>query len=81
MKLLQFIDPQDGGRVHVGLVEGEEVVDLTQTPAAPHSVYEIYYGQGGDEVGLCEAVRRLRDGVPSVRRLELAELLAARPGA
>ena len=81
MKLLQFIDPQDGGRVHVGLVEGEEVVDLTQTPAAPHSVYEIYYGQGGDEVGLCEAVRRLRDGAPSVRRLELVELLAARPGA
>ena len=51
MKLLQFIDPQDGGQVHVGLIEGEQVIDLTQTPAAPHSVYDIYYRQGGDEVG------------------------------
>ena len=80
MKLLQFIDPQDGGQVHVGLIEGEQVIDLTQTPAAPHSVYDIYYRQGGDEVGLQEAVRRLHDGAPSVRRLELVELLDGQQG-
>jgi 2-dehydro-3-deoxy-D-arabinonate dehydratase len=81
MKLLQFIDPQDGGQVHVGLVDGEEVVDLTQTSEAPRSVYDIYYEQGGDEVGLEAAVRRLQNGSSLMRRLDLGELLDSRPGA
>ena len=78
MKMLQFIDPQDQGLVHVGLIEGEEVIDLTQSPAAPRSLYDIYYGKGGDEIGLEEAVRQLQDGAGGARRLSLDELLGNR---
>ncbi len=80
MKLLQFIDPGDKGQVHVGLVEGGEVIDLTQTSAAPHSVCDIYYGQGGDETGLEEAGRRLQDAAGAARRLDLGQLLDNRDG-
>jgi len=77
MKLLQFIDPQDGP--HAGLVAGEEVVDLTQTPAGPRTLYEVYYGHGGDEIGLEAAVEKL--GTTGARRLGLEALLANRdPG-
>ncbi len=76
MKLLQFVDPRDGQ--HVGLVDGKQVVDLTQTAAGPRSVHEIYYGLGGSRTGLVEAVRKLETAAGSARRLELRELLENR---
>ncbi len=76
MRLLQFIDPDDGGRLHVGAVDGDRVADLTVATGVG-SVYEIYYERGGDEVGLDEAIARLDRGG---RTLVLDDLLAASPG-
>ena len=73
MKLLQFIDPEDGAQ-HVGLVRGEGVIDLTQTPEAPHSIHDIYYG-GGDEIGLEAAVEKIEATAATARRLSFQELL------
>ena len=78
MKLLQFVDPQSGP--HVGLVNGQEVVDLSQGPGAPRTLYEIYYNCGGDEVGLETALRRLEREAGAARRLGLETLLAGREG-
>lgn len=76
MKLLQFADPQSG--MHVGLVTGGEVLDLSQGPGAPHTLFEIYYDCGGNEVGLVAAVGRLESAAGGARRLDLAGLLANR---
>ncbi len=73
MKLLQFIEPQDGQ--HVGLVDGNEVVDLTGTGTGPRSLYEIYYRLGGNEIGLAEAVRKLMASAGGNRRIDLQALL------
>ncbi len=74
MKLVQFIDPGDGLRV--GLVEGDEVLDLTGAEEHPRTVHQLYYYGGGDEKGLVAAVEQRR-GAAS-RRLRLDELLATR---
>ena len=47
MKLGQFVEP-NSGIGHVGLVDGGEVIDLSQGEGAPRSVYDIYYSAGGD---------------------------------
>ena len=74
MKLVQFIEPGDG--MHVGVVEGDEVLDLTSGGDTPRTVFEIYYNRGGDEQGLVAAVEGLQ-GAAS-RRLSWAGLLANR---
>jgi len=74
MKLVQFVEPGDG--LHVGVVEGDEVLDLTGAEGVLRTVYEIYYDCGGDEKGLVAAVNELK-GLAS-RRLSFAELLANR---
>lgn len=80
MKLLQFYDPGDGGS-HVGLVEGEEVIDLSRAGTAPDSIHAIYYGNGGDEIGLEAAVERLAAASGAAGRLKLEALLRSRgPG-
>ena len=76
MKLLQFVDPEDAGRPHLGVVEGDRVSDLTQGSGVT-SVHELYYNRGGDEVGLEEAVGRLSS---NDRTLALGDLLSASPG-
>ena len=77
MKLVQFRDSAgDSGRV--GLVDGAEVVDLSQGGGAPGSVYDIYYRCGGDTDGLEAAVKRLVQAADSARRLPLADLLGSR---
>ena len=70
MKLLQFIDPQDGQ--HLGLVEGDSVIDL-----GVGGIYEVYYEGGGDEVGLVAAVEKMREQAGDARRLDLDQLLAS----
>jgi hypothetical protein len=82
MELLQYVDPREpaDGRNRVGRVVDGEVVDLTQADG-PRTVHEVYYGHGGDEVGLDEAVRRLERQAGKARRLPLDGLLAQRgPG-
>lgn len=79
MRIVQFADPEDG-RQHVGLVQGEEVVDLTGPGGAPSSVHEIYYQGGGDREGLETAVEALSARAAGNRRLGLQDLLGCRPG-
>ena len=71
MKLLQFIDPQDGQ--HIGLVEGDDVIDL-----GVGGIYEVYYDGGGDEIGLVAAVEKMRAAAGDARRLNLQVLLDSR---
>ena len=73
MKLLQFIDPQDGQ--HLGLVDGDEVIDLSHGSGAPRSLYDVYYNGGCDEVGLVAALEKLKAASGSARRLNLQQLL------
>ena len=77
MRLLQFRDPASDRPQHLGLVDGEEVLDLTAGDG-PGSVYELYYGGGGDERGFGAALQAAADSAGDGRRLPLAELLAAR---
>ena len=80
MKLLQYYDPRDGGS-HVGMVEGGEVVDLSRGGTGPDSIHAIYYGNGGDEIGLEAAVERLAAASGGAGRLKLEDLLRNRdPG-
>ena len=74
MKLVQFVEPGDG--LHVGVVEGDEVLDLTGAQGVLRTVYDIYYDCGGDEKGLVAAVNELQ-GLAS-RLLSFADLLANR---
>ena len=76
MKLLQFVEPASG-KQHLGIVEGEDVVDLSDGDG-PSSVYEVYYDKGGDEIGLEAALSRIKGAKSG--RLNLANLLAAREG-
>ena len=80
MKLVQFVEP-NSGIGHVGLVDGGEVIDLSQGEGGSRSVYDIYYSAGGDAGEAFEAtVRRLAESAGADRRLQLAEVLAGRPG-
>ena len=74
MKLVQFVEPGDG--LHVGVVEGDEILDLTGAQGVLRTVYDIYYDCGGDEKGLVAAVNELQ-GLAS-RLLSFADLLANR---
>ena len=56
MRLLQFVDAEDGQ--HVGLVDGDQVVDLTRGDRHPRSVFELYYDMGGDEEGLADVAAK-----------------------
>ena len=74
MKLVQFIDPSDGMRL--GLVIGDEVLDLTDTEQGLRTVHQLYYDGGGDEIGLVAATQNLQKR--AARRLSLDALLANR---
>ena len=79
MRLVQFADPESGTQ-HLGLVEGEEVVDLSQGTGAPQSLHDLYYGAGGDEIGLEAAAHQARSRAGESRRVLLAELMDGREG-
>ena len=74
MKLVQFIEPGDGMRL--GLVIGDEVLDLTGGDQGPRTVHQLYYDGGGDEIGLVAAAQTLQK--QATRRLSLDALLANR---
>ena len=82
MKLVQFIDPADGedGGQRLGVIEGGEVIDLTQGAAGARSVWDVYYRYGGDSQGLEAAVEGLRGQLGAAGRLPLAQLLNNRGG-
>lgn len=77
MKLLQFVDPESTPTHRLGVVDGEEVLDLTDG-GGPASVYELYYGGGGDEQGFAAAAESAVARATGARRLSLADLLTAR---
>ena len=76
MKLVQFKDPASPRCQHLGLVEGDEVIDLSEADG-PESVYDLYYGRGGDSDGFGAALGTAADAAGSARRLSLAALLQA----
>jgi len=67
MKLVQFLDPADGR--HVGVVDGEDVVDLTQGGLGPRSVFDLYFRLGGQEEGLSAAAGKALDTSSAARRI------------
>lgn len=72
MKLLQFVQPPGG--IHLGLVSGDAVIDLTACNPHPQSLHDLYYRCGGNTKGLEAAADALAaDGAP---RLSLSDLLA-----
>lgn len=77
MKLLQFFDPTSDHARHLGVIDGDDVIDLTDG-GGPSSVYELYYGRGGDVDGLGAALQSALAAASGARRLNLADLLAAR---
>ncbi|MFP6593303.1 MAG: hypothetical protein VCE12_22610, partial [Candidatus Latescibacterota bacterium] len=77
MKLLQFRDPASAHPRHLGLVDGDDVIDLT-AGGGPGSVHELYYGGGGDESGFVAAAQVAVKNAAGARRVSLADLLAAR---
>mgnify|MGYP000188666410 FL=1 len=76
MRLLQFVDRTATGPRHLGLVDADEILDLTQN-GGPTSIHELYYGLGGDQDGFEAALQRAIDAASGNRRLGLADLLAA----
>ena len=80
MKLVQFADGD--GRQHLGIIDGDEVVDLTAAGNGPSSLYDVYYQHGGCD-GEFEGVRdRLLQGAGNAERHSLAALtqLPSTPG-
>jgi len=77
MKLLQFRDPAATRTERLGLVDGDDVIDLTDG-GGPGSVYELYYGGGGDEHGFGAATAAAAKSAAAARRLSLGDLLTAR---
>ena len=77
MKLLQFREPNATRPERLGLVEGDQVIDLTEA-GGPGSIYELYYSGGGDEDGFLAAVAAAAKKASAARRLSLVDLLAAR---
>jgi 2-dehydro-3-deoxy-D-arabinonate dehydratase len=77
MKLVQFGDDQ--GREHVGLIEGDEVIDLNADGNGPHSLYEIYYQYDGYKTGIEASVALLRKRADRSDRLSFQDLTSQIP--
>ena len=77
MKLLQFRDPASSRHQHLGLVDGDEVIDLSHGDG-PGSVFELYYDRGGDSDGFRAALEAAAKAAAGARRLSLRDLLDAR---
>jgi 2-dehydro-3-deoxy-D-arabinonate dehydratase len=77
MRLVQFLDPASAHPRHLGVIDGDDVVDLTDA-GGPASVYDLYYGGGGDAKGFVPALEAAVQAHSGGRRLTLADLLAAR---
>ena len=76
MRLVQFLDPADGQ--HLGVIDRDVVIDVTQGDLRPRSVFELYYDMGGDGTSLTAAATAAADAAARARRIPLVELLAGR---
>ncbi|MDP6776927.1 MAG: hypothetical protein QGI83_09185, partial [Candidatus Latescibacteria bacterium] len=77
MKLVQFLSPGAApDSLRLGLVEGDDVVDLTTLPPHPRSLYDVYYNHGGSSEGLETTVASVAESASSAARCPLDELLA-----
>ena len=52
MKILQYTDPAQSKQDRIGLIDGDNLIDLTAGPSEPTSLYEIYYKHGGSKDGI-----------------------------
>lgn len=62
MRIVQYTDTTRAIPDRVAVIEDDTLIDLTSGPTAPASLYDVYYGNGGDEVGIVEACRALVGG-------------------
>jgi hypothetical protein len=61
VKLIQYVDPaRSDDPVRLGLVDGDDVFDLTSCAPHPVSVHHLYYSCGGRSSGLESAVKEIR---------------------
>ena len=72
MKLLQFVQPEEGFRL--GLVEGNDVLDLTACAPHPTSLYDLYYHHDANKNGVESTIQAIKTN--EAPRLALDELLA-----
>lgn len=72
MKLLQFVQPEDGFRL--GLVESNQVLDLTACTPHPTSLHDLYYNHEGNKNGIESVVQAI--DTSNAPRLSLDNLLA-----
>lgn len=72
MRLVQYTDNTRQLPERVAVLDGETLIDLTSTPNAPTSLFEIYYANGGDQGGLVQACENL---IPDGERRALGDLL------
>ena len=61
MRIVQYTDPTRPISDRIGVIEGETLIDLTASPAAPTSLYEVYYRLGGDDKGVVDTCRMLAE--------------------
>ncbi|MEC8933320.1 MAG: fumarylacetoacetate hydrolase family protein [Candidatus Latescibacterota bacterium] len=76
MRLIQFLDTTKASPRHLGVVDGDEILDLTQGDG-PASLFELYYDRGGDRYGLDAALAATVTAASGNRTLSLTDLLAA----
>ena len=79
MRLLQFRDPSAPNPSRLGLVDNETVLDLTACEPYPASVYELYYGHGGERMGLDRVVADV--DTAGARSYSLTDLMESDPSA
>ena len=77
MKLVQYKTVGDEDRL--GLIDGDNVIDLGSGDNGATSIYEVYYHRGGDRDGFEVAVERLASAA-SGPGIALAQLLDGRAG-
>ena len=74
MKIIQY---QKNETNHLGVIEGEDLIDLTAGPDHPQSIHDLYYRCGGAEIGFVSALQAQIDrGTPT----SLGDLLSGRDG-
>ena len=74
MKLLQFSSSPDEQSLRIGLIENDEVIDLTSTPPHPTSLYDLYYLHGGQTAGLEQTVQEILSNAIEAPRMKLHKL-------
>jgi 2-dehydro-3-deoxy-D-arabinonate dehydratase len=61
LRIIQYNDPDRPLQDRVGLIDEETLIDLTASPQAPTSLYDIYYRHGGNRDGIVSTCQTLAE--------------------